>query len=215
MQFSVYFLGFLSLIISTSGVIICKSSKSSSELFPYLLSISILEFIAVLYPKITGQPNIFLFSLAFFIHFLFLTRIYLYNFIKTKRIIVNVIILFGILPMIITHLFVENSPQSYVSYDRAFYSFFITLLSLLYFNVIILKPTEIPKHYIVINTSVLLFFSVDTFLALATNYLIQEKFIRTVGWFWLGRALLLQFFYISLIYYGWKEGQPKQNNKAL
>jgi hypothetical protein len=46
----------------------------------------------------------------------------------------------------------------------------------------------------------------DTFLAIGTKYLVIEN-IPLVSLFWSIRGILLQFFYIALIHYGWKSSK--------
>ena len=73
----------------------------------------------------------------------------------------------------------------------------------MYMYGVLKERIKVNKKENILNNSILLFFCVDAFLAIATDYLINNSLI-IVSWFWTFRAVLLQVFYVSLIYYLWK-----------
>jgi len=169
----------------------------------YFLILLLFEIVSYL---LSGN-NLFMLSISSFVNFAFLTYFYCAYFFKKSIKKIIPIILIGTIPMIIS-LILGYSFQNFQSYDRALYSFAIMLLSLYYFYWILNENEKASRESIILNSFVLLFFSIDTFLAVGTNYLINEN-LMLVAWFWFFRAIFLQLYYGSLIYYSWQIGKTQ------
>lgn len=65
---------------------------------------------------------------------------------------------------------------------------------------------QIKKGKFLLNSSVILLYSVDVILLITLNFLVNES-LSWVAPVWCVRILLIQFFYVALIYYGWKVGK--------
>lgn len=178
-----------------------KGYKEKTWLSIYLLTLLSIEGLASYIGFYKQESVFFMFILSFFIHFSFLNIYYNHYLFKQPPIQTLLIASLGLLPFLIFTL-----PDLYFQqlryYDRLPYSIAIMLASLFYFYQLVsgLKPSR--KSSILLNASILLFFSLDAFLALATKYLISES-LTLVSGFWTIRAICLQLFYIALIYHGW------------
>lgn len=201
---SIFILGF--------GLFFSLKGKTFSTYLLFGIYFFILFMVELFSKKIgvlLGNNNLILFSFSCLIHFIFLTLIYAKYFFNIKRKHTLAIILIGSIP-----LFVFNTnwiPDSikFESYDRALYSLIFVIYSLTYFYQTI-KTTPLRNYGLILNASVLIFFSLDVFLAVGTNYLINEN-LTLVSWFWTIRALFLQLFYVSLIHFIWKDGKIQQH----
>ncbi|WP_375560886.1 hypothetical protein ACE193_24840 [Bernardetia sp. OM2101] len=100
----------------------------------------------------------------------------------------------------------ELDTINFNSYDRAIYSFAVMLLSMVDIYFMVGGKIKFSKSRMLLNNTVLVFFALDTLLAVSNNYLVSEN-IELVAWFWFLRALALQVYYISLIYYLQKDGK--------
>lgn len=202
------FLNIFSIIILLFGISIFFYSKKfpiRNWLLAYLISLLSLESLAIFIGLYIKSNVFFIFILSFFVQFLFLTHFYwsiVFKLSKTKR---NTLLCLGLIPFVIHVL-----PDPYYSflqyYDRTPYSFAIMLYSIRYFYALVNGSITLIHARNLLNAAILLFFTVDLFLALGTKYLITESLLL-VSWFWSFRAILLQVFYITLIYYGWKSSR--------
>jgi hypothetical protein len=148
---------------------------------------------------------LFLFTPFFFIHFFFLTYFYcssVFQVSSTKR---NIILGLGLFPFL-TYILPEPYRSFLQYYDRAPYSFIIMVYSLIYFRALL--NSHIPSIHSrnILNGAILLFFTLDTFLAIGTKYFITENLLLVAS-FWCIRVLFLLLFYCTLIYYGWKSSK--------
>jgi len=193
-----FFLNALSVLILLIGIFICfGKSYNSKWLYVYICFLFILEVIS----RILGyylKNNYFIISLSFFLNFLFLTFFYLEKIYKANRILTLNINILALLLFILTY---HLQP-----YDRFTYSLVITCYSLIFIHKWLQGSIKSNRASFLLNASILLFFCVDAFLAIATDYLVNNS-LELVSWFWFFRGILLQVFYITLIYYAWKTGK--------
>lgn len=177
---------------------ICISKKNKNNWGSiYLVTILLFE-VCSLFPSLLVDGNIIFFiNLSFFMHFVFLTHFYLH-----KREFKKMGIIIGFLLLLLS-VSLNVIPSYFKLHLRFIYSLTITFYSLMYIYGVLMEKIKISKNEIILNSGILLFFCVDAFLAIATDYLINNSLI-IVSWFWTFRAILLQVFYVSLIYYLWK-----------
>ncbi len=197
---------FVSIILLVSGIFILGTNRNkgyNDSIIYYLIALLIIEILALT----IFEQNLYLFSISSFLHFSFLIYFYFKNLIQISLKKAKIIIGVGVIPMIIALLENPNS-SNYHSYDRVVYSFSIMLLGLFYFYTMLNEKVKLNNKNIRLNMFVLLFFSIDTFLAIWTNYLINEN-ILLVAWIWMFRAIFLQLYYGSIIYYSWQIGKTR------
>lgn len=175
----------------------------------YLASLLVIELTSIVLGHFFGISGLVLFTLSFFIHFVFLSIFYQKYLFQLKRKWVVLTIGLGILPLLLSQT-TRDLPTGFQSYDRAIYSFVIMLYSL-YFLYQLVGGVRREREEMILNSGVLIFFALDAFLAIGTNFLVNESLVL-VGWFWIGRALTLQFFYASMIHFLWRTGKiPKHH----
>lgn len=141
----------------------------------------------------------------FFIQFLFLNHFYcssVFRLSSTKR---NTILGLGLIPFL-TYLLPEPYRSFLQHYDQTPYSFTIMVYSLMYFYALINKNIVTIHARNVLNGAILLFFTLDTFLAIGAKYLVTENLFLVI-YLSFFRAIFLQLFYSTLIYYGWKSSK--------
>ncbi|WP_148268276.1 hypothetical protein [Saprospira grandis] len=192
------------IVILTLGGLLSITTKQYAEknwTLTYLLFLLATEGLASYIGFYRQESVFFMFILSFFLHFSFLNLYYnhfLFQHPPWKTLLSASL---GLIPFL---LFVLPEPyyQLFRYYDRLPFSFSIMLASLLYFYQLVSGKRTYEKPTTLLNASILLFFSLDAFLALATEYLIHENLILVSG-FWTIRAICLQLFYSALIYHGW------------
>lgn len=149
--------------------------------------------------------NLFLFSIHSFVNFVFLSKLYYTNFFKKSGNKIWGWIGLSTIPMLISYG-TWYTKGTFQSFDMLFYNLVIVCTALSYINIIMEDFHKIPKHYMVLEASILLLFSVEFIITLAYSSLIIRGFLESVANFWFFRAILVQLFYFSLIYFTWQEG---------
>lgn len=209
----IYFIGrgliVVSIILLAVGLVINivqNNSKDRRWITNYLASLLFLEGVVLYVGAYLERNTLFLFSVSFFIHFVWLAYFYNREVFEFPYSFYITLITIGFL-LLLLHLTTNNNLTWLQPYARIPYSLIITLYSLGYFYALVRGKiaTNYPRD--LLNTAILLFFGIDTFLATGTPYLIKREYLQIVAWFWFFRALLLQSFYIALIYFGWKSSQ--------
>lgn len=144
--------------------------------------------------------NLEFISISYTLHLLFISHLFLKNFRFAKRHTRQKIWLTVscslILLIVISCL--GNDPFHWGI--RAGANLIIVTYSLSYF-VRIYSRLGNGNQFFLINASIFLFFGLDLFLVVTLDFLFVENLSLIAG-FWFFRALLLQIYYISLIYYG-------------
>lgn len=199
---------FISVFILGSGLLLfClkKRMRSWPELGIYMFLLLLIELFSKQLGSAFENNNLIVFSISSYLHFAFLSCIYFRLFSKSHYIWLFLYLIIGVLPAIIFNANNLKSTEEFQSYDRAIYNIVIMSYSLiLIYNT--LTTGEERKKVLLFNSATLLFFALDTFLAIATNYLIHAN-LDLVVWFWFVRAICLQLFYVSLIYLIWPDGR--------
>ena len=191
------------LLLLLSSLFFLKNRyKKSYWIKTYLFLLLGLETL-VLFLYFQSTNNLFIFTISFLVHFLFLTQFYFSKVFSIQKKKICLTIGVGFLPLLFAIIF-KNNIAYFSPYDRVLYSLIIMGYALFYILHMIQGRINTNKPQIILNNSILLFFTIDAFLALATDFLINKKLLQVVAGFWFFRAILLQIFYGSLIYYGWK-----------
>lgn len=191
------YLNYISILIVLFGVFICILNKNKNNWECIYLVVILLFEVCSFFPDLLVNRDITLFiNFSFLVHFVFLTHFYIH-----KRVFKKSIIIVGFL--LLLSICLNIVPSYFKLYLRFIYSLAITFYSLMYMYGVLKERIKVNKKENILNNSILLFFCVDAFLAIATDYLINNSLI-IVSWFWTFRAVLLQVFYVSLIYYLWK-----------
>jgi hypothetical protein len=210
-----YLFNIASIAILAFGVLfttIQKSHKDKNWLLAYFSCFLSIEISQIVIGAHLETNTFFMFISVFFIQFLFLTYFYFSTVFQLSPAKRNTILFIGLLPFLVYAL-----PDSYGSflqyYARAPYSFTIMVYSLMYFYALINGSITTINSRNILNGTVLLFFTLDLFLALGFMFMITENLLQLNAWFWFIRAIFLQLFYIALIYYGWKSSESQVKTK--
>jgi hypothetical protein len=171
----------------------------------YLIVLFLTEFASIFALNTIENITIFI-SVSFFMHFAFLTHFYLSKIYLLNNKLKTGVISLGVVLLLLNIIGTQNQ---YHFYGRFIFSVVITLYSLIFIYQFLKERITYKKELFIFNSSILLFFCIDAFLAIASDYLINNSLV-IVSWFWFFRAVLLQLFYISLIYYLWKTGKTTQ-----
>jgi hypothetical protein len=201
-----YLFNTISITILIFGIFftaIQKKHKDKNWLLAYLILILNIEALPLLIVNIFSM-----FTLGFFIHFLFLTHFYCLIIFKMTSIQRNKIFCLGLLPFLLS-LLPEPYYYYFQYYERVPYSFTIMLYSLMYFYALISGSIATIHSRNILNGAVLLFFTLDLFLALGTKFMIAKDLLALNSSFWSIRAISLQLLYIALINYGWKSSKSQ------
>jgi hypothetical protein len=185
--------------------LLSKKHDHKNWLLAYLSCLLVMESLSLVTGVHLESYFPYLFIPFFFIQFLFLNHFYcssVFQLSSTKR---NTILGLGLIPFL-TYLLPEPYRSFFQHYDQTPYSFTIMVYSLMYFYALINKNIAIIHARNVLNGAVLLFFTLDTFLAIGAKYLLTEN-LSLVTYLSFFRAIFLQLFYGTLIYYGWKSSK--------
>jgi len=189
------------------GVLLCISKKVKYNWTNlYLIVILLFETSSFFIDDFLKGSIAFFISLSFFTHFVFLTHFYLFKIYLLNNKLKTGVISLGIVLLLLNIIGTQNQ---YHFYGRFIFSVVITFYSLIFIYQFLKERIAYKKELFIFNSSILLFFCIDAFLAIASDYLINNSLV-VVSWFWMFRAVFLQLFYISLIYYVWKTGKIRQ-----
>ncbi len=205
-------LRYFSIICLALGIIMYlkKFRESHHEIGIYLIILILFECFSKKVGTLLGN-NLIIFLASSFFHFCFLTQIYFNHFFKIKSSWKWSLIAVGAIPFIMQSVSLYNiDTNEFQSYDRAAYDLLIVIYTLLIY-LKIARQKIWTKGLLFLNGAILLFFGLDIFLAISTNFLINQS-LSVVSWFWMLRAICLQLFYVSLIYYLWNNGKTQQHH---
>lgn len=198
----------LLLLVGCAIMIFPKRRRKSNTVLAYLSALFIIEGSCNVHAILFGTQNLYLFSISSYLHFAFLSVIYFKNLLNVPLRVYLPIIAIGILPLL-WGLHFQSTAVGFQSFDRSFYSFSIMIYALYYWYWLIKKERLQRNSQFHFNVAVIAFFSMDAFLAVGANFLVNESLILVAG-FWIVRALLLLFYYWSVIKHSWKIGQTPQ-----
>lgn len=153
--------------------------------------------------EITGEliltNNIILFSLSALFNFIFIFSFFRIN--NFKYLIFSIPIIHLVTIIILPNVIEEHSNDI-----RLFYNFLILLMAILIVKRILLNEKNLKIKSIIFPFIVVFFFSLDFFLGIPFDFLTQQS-LEVVAFFWFLRAIALQCFYISIIYFSLKKYQ--------
>ncbi|WP_281764206.1 hypothetical protein [Neptunitalea lumnitzerae] len=190
----------VSITLSSLGILIllagCTFSivrKKRYNFLWYFLCILLIECLSHVV-----ADNLFLISISYYIHFIFLCNYINVPLLKWKASTSNIFIAIMAIPMIAT-LVSTYFFKSYIALDRVIYNFTLIILAINvlvgYFN----GTINMASSVITMMLSIIAFFSIDFILALSFNYLIKEN-LDLVGYFWLFRLTFLLIYYGTTVY---------------
>ncbi len=202
-------LQYSSIFILLCGCIILSAAKSKKWNIILLITILLcFEFTTLIISFVNDlEPNILLIIFGQFFSLFFLSHIYCKEIlaINFKWFLVFATTAFLLL---IFNAFYYTNLNDIQFYSDIIGCLIIIILSSLYFYSIIWK-SNYNATYFWFNCIVFLFFSVEVIIKLTFNFLINGH-LNWVGPIWIFRGVLLQIFYLLLIYYGWKTGKNKR-----
>ena len=204
-------IGFILIIFSNSiliiGLILLLRNRIYNWVLLYLFFLWLFEFLSIYIGVILKKNDNIIFILSFILHLIFLTNYYFKNIFHKNNILKIIIYVTGLI-MAVLNLY--STVDFFKDYTRFMLSLTITIYSLIYIYNIINGTLKNHSPSNILNYTILLFFCTDAFLAIATDYLVSNH-LNLVSWFWFFRALLLQTFYIGLIYYAFKSHKTQSN----
>lgn len=99
------------------------------------------------------------------------------------------------------------NTKSFQSYGKVFDNLTIILLSLLYiWKVIKTTGKTFDKHISVLNSGVLMYFSINLLIFLPLNFLVNSQ-SHVIYYFWMVNLIVTILFYLFLIYMIWLNGK--------
>lgn len=151
--------------------------------------------------------NYFLIPVSGYINYIMLCYLYLILILQSDKRWLLFFLLGGILP-VLPHLYYSYEQSEFHSYERVIYNICVIIFSLISFLRLVGHASADYKRILTLNTIVLLFLMIDLFLALGTNFLLNESLLM-VAWFWLFRALFLQLYYLAILNFTWQLGTTR------
>lgn len=174
----------------------------------YMSIILLTEGTNLYFGKYGLSGGLVLFSVSFFLHYLSLNYFYYRIILKTKGPYYPWLQVIGIIPLLI-HFVPFQGALSVAYYARIPYSLWIAISSLVvFYHLLTGRLQEHGLKLFLLNSTILAFFTLDTYLATGTEFLLSKDYMKLVAWFWFVRGFFLQAFYIALIYYSWQSSKP-------
>lgn len=203
-------LEFVSILFLICGAILLtiRPIKTRLAITLFLYTIALVELIFLVAGEFRGGVNIYLVPFFDLIDLIFLSFIYQRYFLRFSNKTRNIIVVSGILLLLIGTLFNKNIEEFQLYINVCFQLLFV-IYALLYLNNLLISKVKLSFSALLFNLMVVVFFSVDAIISLSINYLINEH-LSLVAPFWIFRLLLLQIFYVSLIYFGWEIGKTQK-----
>jgi hypothetical protein len=140
------------------------------------------------------------------INLLFFSTLYEKRSHSTKR--TKLSIQFSGIVLSIVSLFLFEDVDTLQTYVPAIFNLIIIGYVLVSINLIIVKKQPYPSLYILLDSVILLFFSIDFIIILTSNFLVNEK-LDLVAPIWIFRQFVLILFYYTIIYFSWKTGKTQ------
>ena len=167
----------------------------------YFLATLILQITAVIFEYIELPTNLHLFSISYYLNFLYLSYYFFKYIFKINKKKYYTISTLGSLPMI-CKLFFWGGIKKFEAYDWIIYDGYLIILSLAAIFKLI-QNTKINKNHLFICFSILAFFGLDFSVAFTMNYLVNGVY-EIVTWIWQLRAIVLIGYFLTLSICTWK-----------
>lgn len=182
------------LVIGIVFLIVCGVKNEVSLI--YLPSLFFIEIMGEFFL----ENNLVLLSLTALINFLFLSYFFSDHISILYR---RSIIYFSIGSYILIVIFNFQFVMGFTNEIRLFFDFLILLLISYVLVKLVLVEKNIKIRSVIMPFIVLLFFSLDFFLAIPFEFMTNQS-LELVAVFWFIRVLVLQVYYASIIYSTWK-----------
>ncbi len=176
------------------------TKKYRSPLGYYLLATLLLQFLGDYIFKL-GFTNLYLFSISYYLNFLYISYYYFKYIIKIPKKVYYSILIAGSIPMWVKLLLRENLKY-FEAYDWIIYDAYIVILALTGILKVI-QNTKADKNHLLISFFILAFFGLDFSVAFTMNYLVNGK-PDIVLWIWHVRAIVLIGYFLTLSICTWK-----------
>lgn len=191
-------LSIISISLLFGGLIYILKRSLSKRIAWLIFYISILA-LCEIYGYLNRTNNLIVFWISSIAHFYFITFIFFRDIFKKK------FILHCLLPILGSIFLILSAPkygffEEYISKANLIYDPLMILYALIYFGQLLSTNNKINQNHFRLFTGVLLFFGIDFFLALSSNFLINQSLYLVAG-FWFLRGILLQYYYYTLIRY--------------
>lgn len=174
-----------------------RANTSPKNVRTYLFFLFCLECLSLFYSIFGNGENIFLFGLAPFINLFFFLKIQK-SFIENIAKSLSYVLMIASIPTAILFYSFSSNKEGFQGYSLLICGAIIVLISAFYTYFIVSGRFPIDKNTLRFNYAALLFFSMDVFLSIPSNFLINAS-VLIVWVFWIIRWLLLVNFYVSLI----------------
>ncbi len=102
------------------------------------------------------------------------------------------------------------NTAEFQTYARVLDAFIIIMFSMIYFFDKLSKGTDLSNSAIVLNTTILVFFSLNLIFLLPINFLINEE-SQLKFYFWLTYITIISIFYLFVTYLIWKNGKRRRH----
>jgi len=165
----------------------------------YLGAYSHLKYNLFMIP-IFGFLELFIFSFLYYSKILRSNSKPLLLFIATMHLLILIEIVFALKSF---------HKESFQSYGKVIADAAILYFCLLYYWKVVKGQIPLDSEYNILTALIFIYYSVNLFIFLAVNFLVNEK-ISVVIFFWAVNLISLVLFYLALIYLIWQNGKiPK------
>lgn len=190
-------------------------SQKNRLVFYFLISFLILDIISRnLMQWFRVESNLFLFSCAAFLEFILFTILYTKYFI-TKQVpyLYQSLILIGTLLLVhLIGLTIKIDLKQFELFDRLLVDAIIMTLGMIHLYQTLGKLEKCIKAEQKLNVIILLYFTVDFFISLTINFMVNND-RSLVIYFWIVRLLFLIILYSFLILEIWKNGKQQKSKQ--
>lgn len=191
----------VSVLILGVGFVIFAKRRVHAISGYYVLFLLALELISFCAGFFIGKYNLFLFWVSTIVNFFFLSSLYLPILFQQKKKLTRYFIAIGLVAIAL--LILLGKMDLLPMYLRLGFGFLFVIYGLITVYTSLKTESEVSASLLTLTFFLLLFFSIDTFLASCTVFMVRFE-LEIVAGFWFVRALFLQLFYIGLLNYSWR-----------
>lgn len=182
--------------------------KKELLVFWFLISSLIIDLFSRFQGWFMSHNNLTFFSLSAIVELVFFSTFYLKHLLHKEIKYLNFILLgCGIIILLNFGVYYfDFKIKEFQSFDRFFVNLVILCFSILFLKQQLTSQRDVLTSNSVINTFVLLYITVDIFIALTMNFMVNAD-INIVTFFWLLRLTFLILLYANLSYTIWQNGK--------
>ena len=195
------------MIILFTGIILLLVKKSYNPIFLGIIGLFVLEVLTYLRVGVTGSDSSWVLYFSGPLYFILIQGLYSRLFFSLfTKVIFRLILAVVLSAMFIGLFFIYTRNVNLVFHYIAVVELIVLMYPVVYFFKLATQTIKYELKYFILNSIILLFFSLEIVLYVMLKFLLDYNLFESIHIAYF-RFLIIQLFYISLIYFGCKLGK--------